>query len=83
MDAAQAAQAAGDYRTAATQVRSAWMLVCGLPDSDLVGERMRWDREALERMADHLQRLAATQPAADPHRPVGVMTATEVIYLRG
>jgi len=50
------AQESGDYATAIIKLRSAQMLMAGMPDAGSDGEQLRWDRAAIDRMLSELQR---------------------------
>jgi len=64
MQTAIDAQEAGDFRTAVSKARTAWMLCASLPDSELADERLRWKPETIQPIVTELARLAQTQPRA-------------------
>ena len=82
MDAAIAAQEIGDFRTALSKTRSAWMLICGLPNSMFDNEQLHWDREGLAKLMEELQRLANTQPTVSGGSSSGIIRPVEVVYQR-
>ena len=54
------AQEAGDYTTALSKLRSARILMAGLPKRSKHGENeLEFDQAAIDRMIDHLVRLEA------------------------
>ncbi len=82
MTVAIAAQEAGDFRTAATKARTAWMLVSSLPDSELSDERLRWKPETIEPIVRELRVLAQNQPTDSESRGA-LFRPIEVEYKRG
>ncbi len=55
------AQEAGDYTTALSKLRSARILMAGLPKRSKHGENeLEFDQAAIDGMIDHLTRLEAT-----------------------
>lgn len=83
MAAAVAAQKAGNYSVALTQVESAWMLLTALPDSELDGERLEWSRDGMRELMEWLQkRKTATATAADGSRGA-IIRPADVYYRRG
>ena len=82
MDAAIAAQEIGDFRTALVHVRTAWMLVCSLPNSMFDNEQLMWDREGLANLMKELQRMANSQPTESSGTSSGIIRPVEVVYQR-
>lgn len=76
------AQEAGDFRTAATKARTAWMLCSALPDSDLDDERLRWKPDSIKPIVNELSRLAQSQPDTACGRGA-LFNSIDVEYLRG
>lgn len=87
MEVAIAAQEAGDFRTAETKARTAWMRISALPDSELSDERLRWKPESIEPIVRELAKRAALQGSG----PTGVdgdsrgalFRLTPILYQRG
>lgn len=83
MDAAITAQEGGDFRTALTQVRTAWMLIVSLPNSMFDNEQLLWDREGVAKLMAELQKLANSQPAAsDGTTSRAIIRPVPVTYTR-
>jgi DNA-binding transcriptional regulator LsrR (DeoR family) len=57
--AAIAAQESGDYATALTYLRSAKMLLAGIPNVAQESSSLQWDRTAIDSMITDLKQLAA------------------------
>jgi hypothetical protein len=76
---AVAAQEAGDYATALTKLRSAKMLLAGISDQrDAMGNEMKWDRAAIDKMIEDLQ--AQQSATLAPGR--GAIRRTKIVYKR-
>lgn len=83
MAAAVAAQEAGDYATALTKTESAWMRICGLPDSEFENEKLEWSRDGLEKLLAWL-RKRVNQTAVDSSGGRGsIIRPVPVTYVRG
>jgi hypothetical protein len=76
------AQEAGDFRAAAKRARTAWMLIGSIPDSELNEERLKWNREGLERIVKELSRLAQSQPSGSSGHGC-LIRPIEIGYERG
>lgn len=61
MNAAIAAQEAGDFATALIKVRTVKMMLVAKPDSEFEREKLIWNREAIDELYAELKRLAAAQ----------------------
>lgn len=86
MDAAVAAQEAGDYRTALAKVESAWMRIAVLADSEFENERLEWSREGVENLMKWLQKRANAQSTAEANAADSrgaIIRPSEIIYKRG
>lgn len=85
MNAAVAAQEAGDYRTALAKVEASWMRICGLPDSEFENERLEWSREGIKELMDWLQRRANAQGIADSQAAGrgALIRPSDIQYKRG
>ena len=85
MDAAVAAQEAGDYRTALVRVESAWMRIATLADSEFENERLEWSREGVENLMKWLQQRANAQAAAESQASGrgAIIRPSEIVYRRG
>lgn len=81
MDEAVTAQAAGDYATALIKAESAWIRICGLPDSEFENERLEWSRDGLKSVLDHLQKKA-NQQAIAASTSGGIFQSTDILYKR-
>lgn len=81
METAITAQEAGDFRAALSSVRSAWMRICGLPDSEFNNEKLTWSREGLEQLMKELQRLANGQMTDTTQRTI--IRPVPILYERG
>jgi hypothetical protein len=76
---AVAAQEAGDYATALTKLRSAKMLLAGISDQrDAMGNEMKWDRAAIDKMIADLQ----AQQSATLAPGKGAIRRTKIVYKR-
>jgi len=60
VDAAIAANEAGDRATAITKLETAAMILAGLPDQQQADAELKWDRAAIDRMLTYLRRLSGT-----------------------
>lgn len=58
------AQESGDYAGALTYLRSAQMLMAGLPNTTSDGESLNWDRAGIAAMVAKLEQLQAANLAA-------------------
>ncbi len=76
IDAAVAAQEAGDYGTALKYLRSAKMLLAAKPDSQSGDDGLTWDRAAIDAAITDLARLQAVTSAARS----GSIRKTKIIY---
>jgi hypothetical protein len=83
MEAAVAAQEAGDYRAAVAKAETAWMRICGLPDSQFQDERLEWSREGLASLLAYLSKRANQQAAADSASRGSIIRPTDITYTRG
>ena len=81
MTEAVAAQQTGDYVTALVKAESAWILLCGLPDSEFDNERLEWSRDGLKQVIDHLQKKANQQRLTNSTAG-GLFQSTDIIYKR-
>ncbi len=81
MDAAIAAQEAGDYATALAKARTAWMLISGLPNSMFDNEQLQWQPTAVESVMKELQRLA-NQAASSATGDGGIIRPVPIVYTR-
>jgi hypothetical protein len=82
MDEAVAAQEAGDYKAALVKVESAWMRICGLPDSEFQEERLQWSRDGISKLMEWLQKKANAQAAANSDSRGSIFQTTDIIYKR-
>lgn len=85
MESAVIAQEAGDYATALKHCESAWIRICGLPDSEFDDERLQWSRDGLKHLLDYLQQKANQQAAREQSADGGgaIIRPSNVIYERG
>lgn len=83
MEEAVTAQEAGDYKAALIKVESAYMRICGLPDSEFENERLQWSREGLKNLIDMLQKRVNTQAAANSDSRGSIFQTTDITYKRG
>jgi hypothetical protein len=65
MEAAVLAQECGDYATALRRTESAYMRICGMPDSEFDSESLKWSRDGLAKLMEYLQKKANQQAAAN------------------
>jgi hypothetical protein len=81
MDAAIELQEAGSFASAAAKVRTAWMLVASLPDSELRDERLRWKPDSIGLILKDLETRAAAVGGEHDHG--AIIRPTHVEYQRG
>lgn len=81
MDAAITAQEAGEFATALTKARTAWMLISSLPDSMFDNEQLQWKAEGVQNVIDHLQRLANNAASASTG-DAGIIRPVPIVYTR-
>lgn len=80
---AVSAQEAGNYALALSKTESAWMRICGLPNSEFENEKLEWSREGLAELMKWLRaRVNQTATAADGSRGA-IIRPAEIIYQRG
>ncbi len=61
VDAAITAAESGDHTTAVKYLRSALMAMNAMPDARKGNHELKWDRESLQRLLEHEEKLAASQ----------------------
>lgn len=84
MDACVEAQEAGDFRTALTKARTAWIRMGQIPDSAFAEESLTWSRDAIRDIVDHLLQLTKTQGGASAAGGRGsLIRPIDIVYERG
>ncbi len=81
MQAAVAAQEAGDYKAALVQAEGAYMLLMSVPDSEFESEKMTWDREGIGNMVTYLKRRV--NEAGNSQSRGSLIQTQDVKYTRG
>lgn len=81
VQAAVAAQEAGDYRAALSAAEGAYLLIMGVPDSEFEGEKLTWNRESLAEMVNYLKRRA-TEIGNSQSRG-SLIQSQDILYKRG
>jgi hypothetical protein len=82
MEAAVAAQEAGDYATALHKMESALMRISVLPNSQFDDERLEWDRPAIQSLIEYLKGRVASQTTSGQPR-TNLIRPNEIRYERG
>ncbi len=81
MEAAVAAQEAGDYATALRSMETAYMRICTLPNSQFDDERLEWDRDGINSLIKYLQSKVASQTVSGVRDTL--IRPNEITYKRG
>ncbi len=82
MEAAVAAQEAGDYKSALRSMETAYMRICVLPASEFYNERLEWKPEAIKALIDYLTKRVNSQNTSGG-APGSLIRPNEITYKRG